>query len=73
MRRYIVEFDAFVYAKDDEEAKEKAVKIAKFIQSLDDNSASVTEITEKLNGLAQTRTVLKSRLEKVELNNKINQ
>ena len=44
--RYTVEFDAYLYARNDQEAKLKAAKIAEFIRSLDDNQANVTRLTK---------------------------
>ena len=44
MKRYAVNLDAYVYARNDREALVKAAKMAEYLRKLEDNQARVTEV-----------------------------
>ncbi|BBI90568.1 hypothetical protein HYO65_gp176 [Tenacibaculum phage PTm1] len=61
-KRYTVELDAYLYARNDREAMVKSAKIAEFLRTLDDNQANVTKLTETPFGSCDSREVHKGTL-----------
>lgn len=45
-KKYTAMVSVYIYAKDDEEAKEQAERIERILRGIDDNYASVDEIFE---------------------------
>ena len=56
-KRYTVKLGAYLYAENDEQAKAKAEKLAKLLQTLEDNSAQVIELNETPYGYFTNREV----------------
>lgn len=60
MKRYVVVIDAYVYARDDQDAKEIAAKYAKYLDNFmgyEDNKAAVTGLYEMPFGALSARKI----------------
>ncbi len=44
-KRYTVTLDAYLYARNDTEAKIKAAKLAEFLRTLEDNDAQIMDVS----------------------------
>lgn len=61
--RYAVQLDAYLWAKNDKEAKVKAAKIAEYLRELEDNQAKVIRLDETPFASCAIREVHKGRLD----------
>ncbi len=55
-KRYIVQIDAYIYAENDKQAKDKAQELARWA-SVDDNHAAVVDLVEQPFGQKEGRQV----------------
>lgn len=64
MKRYAVTLDAYLFARNDKEAKVKAAKIAEFLRTMDDNNQAQTiRLDETPFGSLNSRPVHEGKLE----------
>jgi predicted DNA-binding ribbon-helix-helix protein len=57
MKRYAVELDAYLWASSEEEAKQKAMKMAELLRSLDDNHARPIKLVEAEFGKLPSKSI----------------